>query len=154
VLLRELVEDALRLCAIGDHYDKIFQRDYGEEEPEFYDRHVIVQILVNFISNAKNAVRERRNNSDPRITLTVRQDEGYTTASVSDNGIGFDASVKPKLFTHGFTTRSKGHGFGLHSSALSAQALGGRIEAYSDGPGRGARFELVLPRTSPAEDED
>ncbi|WP_224248510.1 sensor histidine kinase [Hyalangium gracile] len=153
-LLRELAEDALRLCAIGDHFDQIFHREYGEEQPEYYDRHVIVQILVNFISNAKNAVRELPDNPQPRITLTVRQEAGYTSVSVSDNGIGFDASVKPKLFTHGFTTRAKGHGFGLHSSALSAQALGGRIEAHSDGPGLGARFELILPRTSPDDDEE
>ncbi|WP_224367616.1 PAS domain-containing protein [Hyalangium versicolor] len=152
-LLRDLMEDAIRLCAIGDIYDRIFQREYGEEEPEYYDRHVIVQILVNFISNAKNAVRERPDNSQPRIILAVHQDAGYTTVTVSDNGVGFDASVKPKLFTHGFTTRAKGHGFGLHSSALSAQALGGRIDAHSEGLGCGAQFELVLPRTSPEEDE-
>jgi len=147
--LRELLEDAVRLCAVGDHIDKILQREYGEEEPEFYDRHVIVQILVNFISNAKNAVRERPGNTQPRITLSVRQDSQQTAVAVSDNGVGFDASVKPRLFTHGFTTRAKGHGFGLHSSALSAQALGGRIEAHSDGLGLGARFELILPRTPP-----
>jgi PAS domain S-box-containing protein len=147
--LRELLEDAVRLCAVGDHIDKILQREYEEEEPEFYDRHVIVQILVNFISNAKNAVRERPGNTQPQITLSVRQDPQQTAVAVSDNGVGFDESVKPRLFTHGFTTRAKGHGFGLHSSALSAQALGGRIEAHSDGPGLGARFELILPRTPP-----
>ena len=151
--MRELMEDALRLCAIGDHFDKIFQREYGEEEPEFYDRHVIVQILVNFISNAKNAVRERPENHQPRITLSVSQDAGHTSVAVSDNGIGFDESVKARLFTHGFTTRDKGHGFGLHSSALSAEALGGKIDARSEGPGRGARFELTLPRLSPEDNE-
>jgi PAS domain S-box-containing protein len=150
--MRELVEDAIRLCAIGDQFDTVFQRDFEEEEPELYDRHIIVQILVNFISNAKNAVRERPDNPNPRITLSVRQDAGHTSVAVSDNGLGFDESVKARLFTHGFTTRAKGHGFGLHSSALSAQALGGRIEAHSEGPGRGARFELILPRISP-EDE-
>ncbi|KFE72104.1 PAS domain-containing protein [Hyalangium minutum] len=151
--LRDLLEDAVRLCAVGDHIDKILQREYCDEEPEFYDRHVIVQILVNFISNAKNAVRERPDNTQPRITLSVRQDPTQTAVAVSDNGVGFDASVKPRLFTHGFTTRAKGHGFGLHSSALSAQALGGRIEANSDGLGLGARFELILPRGSQNADQ-
>ncbi|MBN1207859.1 MAG: PAS domain-containing protein [Myxococcaceae bacterium] len=147
--LRELVEDALRLCALGEPYDRLIQREYGEEEPEFYERHMIVQILVNLISNAKNAVRERPDNSQPRITLSIRQDERWTVVSVSDNGIGFDEDVKPRLFTHGFTTRAKGHGFGLHSSALSAESLGGRIEAHSDGPGQGAQFSLHLPREQP-----
>jgi signal transduction histidine kinase len=85
----------------------------------------------------------------PRITLTVRQDTENTEVAVSDNGVGFDQNVKARLFTHGFTTRAKGHGFGLHSSALSVQALGGRIDAHSEGLGKGARFELILPRTHP-----
>jgi C4-dicarboxylate-specific signal transduction histidine kinase len=149
VRLSELVEDAIRLCAVGEQADMLVQREYSAEEPEFYDRHVVVQILVNFISNAKNAVRELPGNAKPCITLSVRQDAEHTAVAVSDNGIGFDQSVKARLFTHGFTTRAKGHGFGLHSSALSAQALGGRIDAYSEGPGLGARFELILPRVPP-----
>jgi PAS domain S-box-containing protein len=147
--LRELAEDALRLCALGGPHDKLIQREYAEEEPEFYERHMIVQILVNLISNARNAVRERLGNVQPFITISTRQDTRWTVVSVSDNGTGFDQGVKARLFTHGFTTRAKGHGFGLHSSALSAETLGGRIEAYSDGPGQGARFSLYLPRAQP-----
>lgn len=147
--LCDLLEDAIRLCAVGEHADELIHREYGAEEPGFYDRHVIVQILVNLISNAKNAVRERQGLARPRITLCVRQDEEQTSVAVSDNGVGFDEHIKARLFTHGFTTRDRGHGFGLHSSALSAKALGGRIEAHSEGPGQGARFELLLPRTLP-----
>ncbi len=149
VRLRDLVEDAIRLCAVGEQGDQLVVREYGMEEPEFYDRHVVVQILVNFISNAKNAVRELQGSVKPRITLTVWQDAENTSVAVGDNGVGFDQAVKARLFTHGFTTRAKGHGFGLHSSALSAQALGGRIDAHSEGLGKGARFELVLPRPRP-----
>jgi PAS domain S-box-containing protein len=145
--LRELVEDSLRLTGICEGSDKIIQREYGEEEPGLYERHVIMQILVNLITNAKNAVREQSEGIVPRITLTVHQDEQRTSVSVSDNGVGFDERVKARLFTYGFTTRPRGHGFGLHSAALSAQSLGGHIEAHSDGPGKGARFELILPRT-------
>ncbi|HEY0339678.1 MAG TPA: ATP-binding protein, partial [Steroidobacteraceae bacterium] len=50
-----------------------------------------------------------------------------------------------RLFVHGFTTRKAGHGFGLHSSALAAQTMGGTLAAHSDGPGRGAIFTLELP---------
>jgi two-component system, NtrC family, sensor kinase len=46
---------------------------------------------------------------------------------------------------HGFTTRKTGHGFGLHSCALSARQMGGTLTAHSDGPGRGATFTLDLP---------
>jgi signal transduction histidine kinase len=50
-----------------------------------------------------------------------------------------------RLFTHGFTTRVDGHGFGLHSGALAAQELGGSLRVTSDGPGLGATFILELP---------
>ncbi|WPB75790.1 ATP-binding protein [Archangium violaceum] len=49
------------------------------------------------------------------------------------------------LFTQGFTTREGGHGLGLHSSALAAQMLGGRLTLESDGPGKGATATLELP---------
>ena len=43
------------------------------------------------------------------------------------------------------TTREGGHGLGLHSSALAAQMMGGRITLESDGPGKGATATLELP---------
>ena len=58
---------------------------------------------------------------------------------------GIDAANLAKIFNHGFTTRKDGHGFGLHSGALAARNLGGRIHVASDGPGQGARFTLELP---------
>lgn len=64
---------------------------------------------------------------------------------VSDNGMGIAPELLTKIFQHGFTTRKEGHGFGLHSCALAARALGGSLAAQSDGPGKGATFTLELP---------
>ncbi|HXS31598.1 MAG TPA: ATP-binding protein, partial [Steroidobacteraceae bacterium] len=69
--------------------------------------------------------------------------------SVIDNGIGIAPEVMGRLFSHGFTTRKSGHGFGLHSAALAAAELGGSLTAASDGTGRGASFQLVLPAKPP-----
>ena len=63
----------------------------------------------------------------------------------SDNGIGIREENMERLFTHGFTTRKDGHGFGLHSSCLAAQEMGGSLTASSDGPGLGATFVLEIP---------
>jgi len=49
------------------------------------------------------------------------------------------------MFSHGFTTKSDGNGFGLHSSANIMKGLGGRIKAHSKGPGMGATFTVELP---------
>jgi two-component system NtrC family sensor kinase len=67
---------------------------------------------------------------------------------VTDNGVGIAADNLTRIFQHGFTTRKEGHGFGLHSAALTARELGGSLAAASEGPGRGATFTLELP-TSP-----
>jgi sensor histidine kinase regulating citrate/malate metabolism len=50
-----------------------------------------------------------------------------------------------KIFTHGFTTRKTGHGFGLHSGALAATEMGGSLAVHSNGLGMGATFTLELP---------
>jgi C4-dicarboxylate-specific signal transduction histidine kinase len=50
-----------------------------------------------------------------------------------------------QIFGLGFTTKKDGHGFGLHSSALTARELKGALSVASDGPGCGATFTLELP---------
>jgi C4-dicarboxylate-specific signal transduction histidine kinase len=50
-----------------------------------------------------------------------------------------------RIFSHGFTTKKGGHGFGLHSGANAAKEMGGALRARSDGPGKGAEFTLELP---------
>jgi signal transduction histidine kinase len=65
--------------------------------------------------------------------------------SVSDSGLGIPSENLTKIFSHGFTTKENGHGFGLHSAALVARELDGRLVAASDGPGKGATFNFDLP---------
>jgi signal transduction histidine kinase len=64
---------------------------------------------------------------------------------VKDNGVGIAPENLVKIFSHGFTTKKEGHGFGLHSCALAARDMGGSLSAESDGRGRGATFTLDLP---------
>ena len=68
--------------------------------------------------------------------MRVANDEGRVRISVIDNGVGITRENLTRIFNYGFTTRKHGHGFGLHSSALTVQ---------SDGPGKGATFTLELP---------
>jgi signal transduction histidine kinase len=64
---------------------------------------------------------------------------------VVDNGVGIPKENLVKIFSHGFTTKPDGHGFGLHSCANIVRELGGTIYAHSDGTGTGAKFAVVLP---------
>ncbi len=79
------------------------------------------------------------------ITVHVRRAAGEVRIDVSDTGYGIAPEHAACLFSHGFTTKAEGHGFGLHMSALTARELGGTLSARSDGPGRGATFTLALP---------
>ena len=115
------------------------------------DRHKIIQILVNLLNNAKDAMSVidtfRR-----KITIRIRvTDDDMVGISISDTGMGIKPDNLASIFHHGFTTKADGHGFGLHMSALSAQEMGGSLNVHSDGYGRGAEFTLCMPlATEPA----
>lgn len=137
-----IVESAL---AIGQlPADIRVEREFAEMPPLVVDRHQILQILVNLISNAKHALRDA-GNPDPWIKLRVAYDGDEIQLDVTDNGSGIASENMSKIFNHGFTTKRNGHGFGLHNCANAAQQMGGSLTASSDGPGRGARFTLRLP---------
>lgn len=110
------------------------------------DRHKTLQIFVNLVRNAVPALTGSEKH--PRLLrLTVRRspDGRFIRTEVADSGIGIQAENLTRIFQHGFTTKADGHGFGLHSGALAAREMGGRLSAASDGAGRGATFTLELP---------
>ena len=145
VAVVELVEDSLRLNAGAFvRHGVTLQREFAEVPPVTVDKHKVLQILVNLVRNAKYACDES-GRSDKIITLRVAAAAEAVRISVIDNGVGIPAQNMSRLFTHGFTTRADGHGFGLHSGALAAQELGGSLRVHSDGPGHGAIFTLELP---------
>jgi two-component system NtrC family sensor kinase len=144
--LADLVEDALRVSgpALGRH-DVIVERRLEDVPPSLVDKHKVLQILLNLISNAKYALSQNPRD-DRRLILTLeRTAESFIRIEVSDNGAGIAPEDLGRIFRHGFTTREGGHGFGLHSSAIAARALGGALSVHSAGPGRGAKFTLELP---------
>jgi signal transduction histidine kinase len=94
--------------------------------------------------NAKYACDDSGRN-DKQIVLRVTSTEERVRIAVVDNGIGIPAENLTRIFSHGFTTRKQGHGFGLHSGALAAKELGGALIVESEGAGRGATFILELP---------
>ncbi len=143
-----LADDALRInaAAMARHRVEV-KRHYADVPDIITDRHKVLQILINLLSNAKYAIDER--GAEER-TVTVRvgpDDEAVDRIRIDviDTGVGIPPENMRRIFAHGFTTRSKGHGFGLHTAALAATTLGGTLTAHSDGPGRGATFTLRLP---------
>jgi signal transduction histidine kinase len=141
----DLVEDSLRINAGAmTRHGVDIVRDYQSTPMVNVDKHKVLQILVNLIRNAKYACEES-GNSDRRVTLRVANIDDRVGISVIDNGVGIAPHNMTRIFNHGFTTRPTGHGFGLHSGALAARELGGKLTVHSDGVGCGACFTLELP---------
>lgn len=149
VRLADLVSDALQIqmVALTRHGIEVV-RDYAPLPPAVIDKHKVLQILVNLIHNAKHALES--NPGQRLLTLAIRPtpQQGFQII-VSDNGIGIPEENLTRIFSHGFTTRRNGHGFGLHSGANAAREMGGTLLASSPGPGRGAIFTLELPLVPP-----
>lgn len=105
----------------------------------------IVQVLANLLSNAAEAVAGAE---QPCVRLLCREDRATGTARfvVEDNGMGIACDDLPRLFEQGRSTKgAPGHGFGLHFCINAAREMDGDLLVRSDGPGRGATFELVVP---------
>lgn len=149
----DVVEDALRMHgeSLKRHGIQLI-RNYEQIPSVTMDRHKVLQILFNLLENAKYACIQG-NTPDRIITVHLRQTaSGFVQLTVSDNGMGIAPENLTRIFGQGFSTRKDGHGFGLHSSILTAQDMGGSLTAHSEGLGKGAAFRLeipVAPRESP-----
>jgi signal transduction histidine kinase len=125
-----------------------FVREFEPVEAVTLDQHKVLQILINLVSNARHAVISRPVDQR-RITLRVKSvgsSEGDRLRfQVHDTGVGISPENLTRIFSHGFTTKKEGHGFGLHSAANAAREMGGSLSASSDGVNLGATFTLDLP---------
>src|SRR4029079_5394848 len=101
------------------------------------------------IGNAKNALVESEQKA-PQAVMGVKANGGDSLYFIiRDNGVCIAPESFIRIFSHGFTTRKQGHGFGLHSGFLAAKEMGGSLTVHSDGSGCGAVFTLKLPLKPP-----
>ena len=144
--MEELIEDALRVRAASfqRHGVKVI-RDYDPVPLITAERHKVMQIIANLAGNAKHAICDHRDTGGT-VTLRLRgAGEDRICFEMTDDGIGISEENLSKVFNFGFTTKTNGHGFGLHASALAAKEMGGTLIAESEGEGLGATFILELP---------
>jgi signal transduction histidine kinase len=147
--IANLVDDALRMNAGAFTRHGVNLKCEFEDVPEIVvEKHKVLQILVNLLRNARHACEASGKPEREVVMRIARQEQGVQLA-VIDNGIGIHEDHMTRIFSHGFTTKKDGHGFGLHSGALAARELGGALRVHSAGPGQGATFTLDLPLKSP-----
>jgi two-component system, NtrC family, sensor kinase len=145
--VNELLGDAIRLNSSSfERHEVTVIRDYAELPPIMIDKQRVLQIVINLVKNAKESLMEQRE-KQRQLTLRTRVENDRLVIQVSDTGVGIKPEDLTKIFSHGFTTKKTGHGFGLHSCANAATEMNGCLTATSDGLMTGATFTLSLPLT-------
>jgi signal transduction histidine kinase len=147
----DLVEEAILLVQSRLRDKRIdLTRQYHGNPVIKVDKHQILQVLVNLLSNAADALHER---GKIRVATGVRQldirDDGdknrdYAVIEVADNGPGIPARVRSRLFDPFFTTKKDGTGLGLSISQKIVRDHGGAI-TVSSVEGKGTSFQVNLP---------
>ena len=106
------------------------------------------QMLVNLIKNAVEAIDALAAAGDrpevARIKCCAYIEGDFLHLDITDNGIGIAPENISKVFAAGFTTKAQGNGLGLHSSANFVISSGGKIQALSEGVGKGATIKITF----------
>ncbi len=144
--IEKIIEEALLIVGIEENPSLgiDIQRNYTTLKPVLVDKVKLLQILVNLFHNAKDSIIDSGHDKK-RITIATNHSAHTFTIQISDTGVGIVAENLTRVFSYGYTTKRYGNGFGLHSSAISADEMGGSLIASSEGPEKGACFILQLP---------
>jgi PAS domain S-box-containing protein len=147
IFLPEILDLSLQMagCYFEEKNLQIIKK-YNENLFVTTDKTKLLQVLVNLIQNAKDSVKKVQSQHVGNIIIEIdKKMSDQATITIKDNGIGIPSENITKIFSFGFTTKQNGHGFGLHSSALAANEIGGTLVANSKGVNQGAIFTLTLP---------
>jgi two-component system sensor histidine kinase FlrB len=113
-------------------------------EPSFFDPDLIKLVIMNFISNAIEAVSGNKGS----IKVDVKEEGKYAVIVISDNGAGMSEELQKSIFNPFFTTKDKGVGLGLFIVYNIVKAHGGFVEVEST-EGLGSSFTIYIPKDSP-----
>jgi PAS domain S-box-containing protein len=108
------------------------------------DANQLIQVFLNLVTNAEQAIREVRETG--RIQIRVGQRDGRLAVTVQDDGVGIRPEALPRIFDPFYTTKRPGGGTGLGLSICMSiiREHGGQIEAESL-PAGGTAFTVYLP---------
>ncbi len=147
----DLIEEAILLVQPRLKGKRIeLSREFHGNPIVNVDKHQILQVLVNLLSNAADASHDQ---GKIRVVTGVNQrdingegnrNQRFTVIEVADNGSGIPAAVRNRLFDPFFTTKKEGTGLGLSISQKIVRDHGGAI-TVSSVEGKGTSFQVNLP---------
>ncbi len=156
--LREPVREALRLVRVSLPPDIEVHQQLGDHCAIEGDPSQVHQVLMNLLTNAAHAMRDRGGTLDVRIcpidltppeAAAAHLEPGpYARISVQDSGDGIPPEILDQIFDPFFTTKGPGEGTGMGLSVAHGivHSHRGSLNATSE-PGRGSRFDVLLPRS-------
>jgi signal transduction histidine kinase len=140
--LQEILDDVLAMHRDSlKHAGIALNLDYQENSRLPVQRVKLTHVLTNLIQNAIDSVLAA-DPAEKQITITLYEEAGNAFLKITDSGKGIEKSNLSRIFTHGYTTKEGGHGFGLHNCANFMTEMKGSIWAESEGLNKGASFTL------------
>ncbi|HYO55905.1 hybrid sensor histidine kinase/response regulator [Archangium sp.] len=144
--VRQAVESALKFTSNTLRHRARVTRDYQETARVEANEARLVQVFINLLVNAAQAIPEgHAEDNEIRVTTATAAD-GSIVVAVSDTGTGMTPQVLERIFEPFFTTKPVGQGTGLGLSICRniIEGLGGRLTVQST-PGKGSTFRVTLP---------
>uniref|UniRef100_Q01QG1 histidine kinase n=1 Tax=Solibacter usitatus (strain Ellin6076) TaxID=234267 RepID=Q01QG1_SOLUE len=156
VEIPQLVNEMLELLKISISKRAVLNVDFPAGLPSVRANTAqLRQVVLNLIVNASEALEDtqgviaitaaRVSGDDYQPAVLASQD--YVSLTVSDSGCGMTEEVQARIFDPFFTSKFAGRGLGLASVQGIIRSHGGAIHVTS-APGRGSRFEVLLPVAS------
>jgi PAS domain S-box-containing protein len=148
ILLSAAVNHALELCRpiVEDRHHELTVTVQDNLAYIDVDKTRLAQAVCNLVNNAA-----KYSEAGSRIWLTAEARGNEAVISVKDNGIGIPAEMLPRVFDmfmqvdRSLEMSQGGLGVGLALVKRLVEMHGGRVEAHSDGPGKGSEFIIRLP---------
>ena len=146
VNIEDVMEAALSRAAVPESVKVVRHLD-GSVPPIPGDPEQLGQVFDNLIRNALQAMSPScaTEEGDKLVVESRVTGPDWVIISITDTGVGIPEENREKIFEPLFTTKARGIGLGLTISKNLVEAIGGRIEAESDGvPGRGSTLTVRL----------
>lgn len=138
--LQELISDTLQVVAAPSPSIEIIDSVPENLPVPNLDRDQFRQVVVNVVQNALEAV----DRVTGKVEIMAREEDGWYTIEVRDNGAGIPEEVQAQIFEPLFTTKERGTGLGLPIVSSMVQRHEGSIELRSE-PGQGTVFTITFP---------
>ncbi|MGC4089513.1 MAG: ATP-binding protein [Polyangiaceae bacterium] len=146
--VRRAVGSAVKIAQTQIRYKAELLRELEADLFVLAREGTLVQVLVNLLTNAGQAIADEATDNFIRVSARARSDD-LVEIAVTDSGSGIPAAILPRIFEPFTTTkpRTRGSGLGLAICRRIIERLGGSISA-SNNAGRGTTVTFMLPRAA------